>query len=79
MPLDLVFSHNPIGAEVWLTANREEELPLTCYDLLGQLLFSTTLGPNGRSLDFSNYRAGIYLLQLQDERGAVVVKQLVKV
>ena len=78
-PLELVFSHNPVSAEVWLTANREEDLPLACFDLLGQLLFTTTLGGNGQSLDFSNYPAGIYLLQLQDERGTVVVKQLVKV
>jgi hypothetical protein len=78
-PLELMLSRNPIGAEVWLTANREEDLSLACFNMLGQLLFRTTLNTNGRNLDFSNYPAGIYLLYLQDEQGAVVVKQLVKV
>lgn len=78
-PLALVLSHNPIAGQVWLATNRDEDLPLACFDLLGQLMFTTTLSTNRRSLDFSNYPPGVYLLQLQDERGEVVVKQLVKV
>ena len=78
-PLALVLSHNPVRGQVWLTTNREEDVPLACFNMLGQLLFRTTLNANGRHLDFSNYPAGVYLLHLQDEQGAVVVKQLLKV
>ncbi len=78
-PLDLVLSHNPIANEVRVASNREEDLVLNCFDALGQLLFTTVLNASGHTLDFSNYPAGVYLLQLQGERGERVVKQVIKI
>lgn len=78
-PLNLMLSHNPIMEGVEVTSNREEDSVLRCFDGLGQLLFTSVINASGRSLDFSKYPPGIYLLQLKDARGEVAVKRLVKI
>lgn len=61
---------NPAGHDLYLQKDGTEAFQLDIFDVLGQLVRSTTWKGNSMILDVQGWNAGIYLILMTDEHGA---------
>ena len=58
------------GHDLYLQKEGTEAFQLDIFDVLGQLVHSTTWTGNSKILDIQGWNAGIYLILMTDEHGA---------
>ena len=64
---------NPVIDVLTVSTNATIE-NIGVYNLVGELLLET----KDSEIDFTSFAAGMYILQIQHENGAVVMKQVLK-
>ncbi len=58
---------NPVNDVINLDLNFDENVTVKIYNTLGQTLYSSNLTSNNQKINISNYRTGIYLLEVESE------------
>jgi hypothetical protein len=81
---DLSIYPNPANdvIKVSLTAEKEEELQIRLYDVLGKELYSIpaiqVLGQHEENINISGFSQGLYLLRIRTSQGVITEKILIK-
>ncbi len=68
---NLLIYPNPTNGELIIKANAMTLNKMTLFNLQGQILKERTLHSAGNSLDMSNLKSGIYLVQIETSMGIV--------
>jgi hypothetical protein len=65
---------NPTESEINITQSGNEQLQIKLMNITGKVLVKITTSEKTNTINIANYSDGIYLIEIQNERGVVTHK-----
>lgn len=66
---------NPISNELFVEFQKKQSVIINIFNSLGQQIYTEKFNDNQKSIDLANLTKGIYLIEIKDERGGILLSE----
>jgi hypothetical protein len=69
---------NPSNGEINISSSLEGNVVVSIHTINGQLLFSTTINAESKTIDLNSFSKGLYIVKITSEKESLTKKLVIK-